>query len=185
MRRREEIGETVKYFMLSQDRRYAFTPRLLGLYYVLDREDITRARAHRLPKEAVVFIADQDEYDLPDLLDAGFFLVSEEVAHVFSFYDESIPFSDVILLNKSKRTEFRYRLPVFEDVDCLHPACKRSVGGFIEKTVLDKDKVKGRRVFRIGPSELEQKPIIVRLDVAESLLRRGLKGLVFTETEVR
>jgi hypothetical protein len=114
--------------MLSQDRRYAYAPRLLGLYGVLDRGDMTRTRAHRLPKETVLFIEDQDEYEMPDLLDAGFFLVSEEAAHVFSFYDENIPFSDIILLNKAKRTEFRCRLPVFEDMSivCIRPVSAAS-----------------------------------------------------------
>jgi hypothetical protein len=51
--------------------------------------------------------------------------------------------------------------------------------------VLDKGKLRGRRVFRIDLGGMRQKPLIVRSDAAESLLRRGLKGRVFTETEVK
>jgi hypothetical protein len=59
------------------------------------------------------------------------------------------------------RAEFRYKIPIFEDVSCLHPACERGIGGSVKKAVLDKNKVGGRRIFRIDLVELQQKLIIV------------------------
>ncbi|MDR1245672.1 MAG: hypothetical protein LBK57_01425, partial [Clostridiales Family XIII bacterium] len=58
----------MRYFLLSHDRRYNNTPRLIGLYYVLDRLDIRRDRAHKLPERPVVRVENSEEYDLPDLL---------------------------------------------------------------------------------------------------------------------
>ena len=53
----------------------------------------------------------------------------------------------------------------------------------LKKAVLDGSKLKDKAVFTVkGPQKLN---IAVRLDAAESLLRRGVKGLMFKEMEVK
>jgi hypothetical protein len=52
----------------------------------------------------------------------------------------------------------------------------------LKRPVLDRGKILGKSIFRISESE---KKTVVRLDATESLLRRNLKGLVFTEIEAR
>ena len=52
----------------------------------------------------------------------------------------------------------------------------------VKKIVLDGKKVQGKKIFKIKGGD---KPlIVVRLDVAESLLRRGFTGIKLTPLEV-
>jgi hypothetical protein len=173
----------VKYLLLTHDKRYTETPRLIGLFYVLDRLDIRRERAHRLPERPVVRVENREEYDLPDLLnDDNLFLLSDEAKRVFSFYNGDILFKMMILLSRDGNMQARYNLPVIEHIACLHKDSEFGEYGFLERPVLDREKIFEKRIFTIAE---DPKKRVVRLDVAESLLGRGLKGFVFTEIEVR
>jgi hypothetical protein len=172
-----------EYFILSQDKRYNRAPYILNLLDVLNRAYINRKDAHRLPERSVLYVRDADEYDMPDVLDKDLFLVSKGVSRVFSFYDKDIMFKDIMLIGKRTAEQMPYRLPILEDADCLHGDSEYSYGS-LRKIVLDRKKIGRRSIFRIRDEHL-QSATIVRLDVAESLLRRSFKGLWFTELEVR
>jgi hypothetical protein len=172
-----------KYFLLSHNREYVETPRLIGFYYVLDRLDIRRAGAHKLPERPVVRVENRKEYDLPDLLnDDNLFLLSDEAKKVFSFYDRDIVFKTMILLSHDGKMQARYNLPVLEHIECLHKDSEIGKYGVLERPVLDREKIFGKSIFMFGEDPLKR---VVRLDVAESLLERNLKGFVFTEIESR
>jgi hypothetical protein len=173
----------MKYFILSQDRRYTYVPRLLGLFYILDKNHVSLKYAHKIPKQTIVYVRDAEEYDLLDLLDMDLFLVSEEVKDVFLSYDKNILFGNIVLIDESKRTQMNYFLPILEDVPCVHPDSER-LGGKVQKLVIDGSKTGGRSIFKADAGTL-QRIVIVRLDVAEALLRRGLRGLAFKEAEVK
>jgi hypothetical protein len=173
----------MKHFILSQDRRYTYAPRLLGLFHILDKNRVSLKHMHKIPKRATVYVRDEEEYDPLDLLDRDLFLVSEEVKDVFLSYDKNIPFGNVVLINESKTTQMNYFLPILEDVPCVHEDSER-LGGKVKRLVLDGEKTNGRAIFKADAGTL-QRIVIVRLDVAENLLRRGLRGLMFEEAEVR
>jgi hypothetical protein len=173
----------MKYFLLSHNRQYVETPRLIGLYYVLDRLDIRRAGAHKLPERPVVRTENREEYDLPDLLnDDNLFLLSDEAKKVFSFYDNDIVFKTMILLSRDGKMQARYNLPVLEHIACLHKDSEYGKYGVLESPVLDREKIPGKSIFMFGDDPQRR---VVRLDVAESLLERNLKGFVVTEIESR
>jgi hypothetical protein len=173
----------MKYFLISQDRRYNRTPELLGLFHILDKRDINRRDAHRIPDGMIVYARFREEYDFPDILDGDMLLVSDAAGRVLSFYREDIPFKDVVLIGEKRDFQISYRLPVFEDVDCLHPDSVYGSYKTLEEPVLDRKKITGKSIFRI--EGMDRPNTAVRLDVAESLLRRGLRGFVFTEAKLK
>jgi hypothetical protein len=173
----------MKYFILSQDRRYTYVPRLLGLFYILDKNHVSLKYAHKIPKRLIIPMKDAEEYDLIDLLDMDLFLVSEEVKEVFLSYDKGILFGEVVLVSESGKAEADYFLPILEEVPCVHPDSER-LGGKIQRLVLDGGKTEGHSIFKADTGAL-QRIVIVRLDIAEELLRRGFRGLAFKEAEVR
>jgi hypothetical protein len=175
-------SDDMEYFLLSQNKRYSRTPSLMRLFYILDRGDICRERAHKLPSGAVVYVKEQDDYDLLDFFDTDLFLVSKDVEYVFSFYSGDIFFKDIVLVNEKRTFQKTYSIPILEDIRCLHADSEFGEYGFLKSPVLDRRKILGKSIFRI--SEAGQKTV-VRLDVAESLFRRNPKGLVFTEIEAR
>jgi hypothetical protein len=173
----------MRYFLLSQDRRYNRTPRTFGLFYILDRKDVCPERAHKLPAHMIVRTEDREEYDLPDLLnDDSLFLLSDEAKHVFSFHDKGIVFKTFMLLSRDGNMQAKYNLPVIEDIPCLHGDSEYGEYGELKKPILDRGKIFGKSIFRIGE---DAQKLAVRLDAAESLLRGNLKGFVFTEIEAR
>jgi hypothetical protein len=173
-----------EYFLLSQDKRYYMTPKLLGLFDILDKRDISRQGMHKLPKRMIVRAEVREEYDHLDLLDDGLFLVSDDVMTVFSFYEEDFPHKPVVLLC-GKTVQMKYNLPIFEEVNCLHESSERNEYNktVVRKIVLARDRLGSKSVFKIANTYYRH--IIIRLDAAESLLRRKMRGLSFQEVEVK
>jgi hypothetical protein len=169
-----------EYFLLSQDGRFNRTPRIKNLFYALDKGHINTKDAHRLPERIILETEEREEYDLPDILSDRLFLVSEKAKRVLSFYDKSIPFKTVVLLCGGEAAQ--YFLPVFEDVFCLHEQSEYTEFKALKRIVLDREKTGDKVVFRI---EGHTSKTVIRLDAAESLLRRKVTGLMFTEAEVR
>jgi hypothetical protein len=144
---------------------------------------INRKGAHKLPRRIIVDIEKREEYDRVDLIDGSLFLVSDAVKNVFSLYDDDIFFKTVVLMTEDGNMQMKYNLPIFEEPECLCAACESDGYGALQKPVVARQKVKGKSIFKIlYPNK---RYIVVRLDVAESLLRRKLKGLSFTEIEAR
>jgi hypothetical protein len=173
-----------EYFLLSQDRRYTLTPRIIGLSYVLDRRDVSPGNMHRLPKRVIVKAESQKEYDCPDVLDAGLFLVSDGVMDVFLLYDKRLPYRPAVLLC-GETVQMKYNLPVFGEAECLHGDSERNVYNrtVVKKIVLARDALGNRSVFRIAGTYYRH--IVIRLDVAESLLRRKTRGIALYGLETR
>ena len=48
--------------------------------------------------------------------------------------------------------------------------------------VLDKTKIEDKKIFRVA--NLKEYPVIINLDIAESLLRRFLSGIDITRVEI-
>jgi hypothetical protein len=172
------------YFLLSQDKRYNATPRLLGLFNILDRRDVSRKNMHKLPARMVVKAEPRESYDQPDVLDDSLFLVSDTVKHVFSFYEPDFPCRPVILLC-GKTVQMTYNLPVFEEIPCLHESSERGEYNktVIKKIVLARSALGNKSIFKIADTYYRY--IVIRLDAAESLLRREVKGLSFCELDVK
>jgi hypothetical protein len=171
-----------EYFLLSGDRRYNRTPRLKNPFSALDKGHINTKEAHKLPERIILEAEERDEYDCPDIFDDRLFLVSEKVKRVFSFYDENMPFKTVVLLCGRGTLQSQYFLPVFEDVFCLHENSEYTEYKVLKRIVLDREKIRHKSVFRIAGHTSKA---VIRLDAAESLLRRNATGLTFTEAEVR
>ncbi|MNZ52540.1 hypothetical protein D3C78_703860 [compost metagenome] len=82
----------------------------------------------------------------------------------------------VILLHLQTRKQLIYHLPLFEEIACLSPSAElHRDQKSIKQLVLQKEKLRGKPIIQVKESE---KPlIVVRLDVAESLLRRSFSGI--------
>jgi hypothetical protein len=171
-----------EYFLLKRDRRYGNAPTPINFFFELGGRKINRKDAYKLPGRTIVDIEKRSEYDRVDLIDGSLFLVSDAVKNVFSFYDDEIFFKTVVLMIGDGSVQMKYNLPIFKEIACFRESGERA-GTVVKKIVLARDSIGTGSIFKIA--ETRQRHIIVRLDVAESLLRRKLRGLSFTETEVR
>lgn len=74
-------------------------------------------------------------------------------------------------------------MPIFEEIEALSEKSEWNLNKtVVKKIILDKEKIKDKKIFKI--KESEKTLIVVRLDVAESLLRREFKGMCLKRLEV-
>lgn len=173
------------YFLLRQDQRYRQVPSMENFYDLARRKDFTIHNCHKIKDINLARASSPDSLDYIDILDRHVYLVSKEVKKVFLLYDPSLQFKMFCLLNQ--RVEGgeagEYYAPIFPEVDCVSPKSEFNLDkSHIKRLVLFKRKIAHFPLFRVA--NINKESMIVRLDVLESLLRRKLRGLLFSPVEV-
>lgn len=175
----------MNYFLLSQDRDYKRTPQIKNFISIALRKDFTPENCKRIKDINIVDASSDAPLTYIDLLDTQAFLVSAAVKKVLMMYDPALRFKMFCLLNKSVQggENGEYYAPIFRRIDCLSPNSKCNLDkSHIEKMVLFKHKIGCAPFFCVD--RIQKEAVIVRLDAAESLLRRNLRGLKFEKVEV-
>ena len=172
------------YFLLKQDDRYTNVPYLIDVFKNINKKNLNLIDAHRI-QEITVFNVKTDESSLfLDILDNQLFLISDGMEKILSKFNEKVIFKKIALIDHIKKRQGNYSLPIFEEIEALSEEAELNLNMTeIKKIVLDKEKIKGRKVFKI--KEGSKTLIVVRLDVAESLLRRHFMGIKLERLEVR
>ncbi|MGE6230393.1 hypothetical protein [Paenibacillus chitinolyticus] len=164
------------YFVLKQDERCTDAPVLLDVRSRIDLRDIRPDRAHRIADTVVMQVKSTPETEYPDVLDGQLYLISDRLKRIAAAYEPDLPVKLIPLMDRVQRKQSNYYLPLFEEAEVLSPSSELNRDGtVVKKLVLQRSKLTGRKIFKIKESA---KPlIIVRLDVAESLLRRDFAGI--------
>ncbi|WP_019535822.1 imm11 family protein [Paenibacillus ginsengihumi] len=164
------------YFVMEQDERYAEFPVLQDVRQHIDIRHVNRLQAHHLADTTVFQVKASAEAEYLDVLTTQLYLVSEKMKQIIEMYEPDCLFKLIPLMNRELGKQKLYYLPLFAEVEALSPSAEFNLDrSVIRKLVLQEDKIKGKRIFRVKESE---KPlIVVRLDVAESMLRRDLVGV--------
>lgn len=172
------------YFILSQDKRYLRTPFFQDFNGLIWRKNLTTSGSQKIPDVNSLFANSEQEQDLIDILDGQLFLVSNIVKQVFLLYETSIRFKMFCVLNQLRNEVGEYYAPIFRDVDCISDESQFNLDkSFIKKLVLKKEMLKNYAIFRVAGLRCDI--IIIRLDVAESLLRRKIRGMKLQRVEVK
>ncbi|AJG99815.1 hypothetical protein LF65_03252 [Clostridium beijerinckii] len=171
------------YFLLKQDQRYTNIPRLKDVFNKIDVRNINLLNSHKID-DIVVFYANADkETNFLDILDNQLFLISHEMSKILKKYDEDIILKTIPLIDKINKKQKNYCLPIFEEVEALSEKAEFNLNKtVVKKIILDKEKIQDKRIFKI--KEIFKPLIVIRLDVAESLLRRNYKGISLERVQV-
>lgn len=174
------------YFLLKQDERYTNTPRLIDIFSKLDVRNINLLKAHKIEDIIVFKVNSSDGSEFLDILDNQLFLISKSMKEIIEKYDSGIVFKTLALIDKVHNKQVNYYLPIVEELEVLSEATEFNLNKtVVRKLILDEEKMKqlSKKIFKIKESS---KPlIIVRLDIAESLLRRNFKGIKLERVEIR
>ncbi|ANY65224.1 hypothetical protein BBD42_01060 [Paenibacillus sp. BIHB 4019] len=131
---------------------------LEGLREKLDMRDMYAATSYRIPDKLL-------------------FQVKVEL------YEPRAVYKMVILMHMLTRRQQTYYLPFFEELSCLSPYAElHQDQRTIKHLVLDRERLQGKKIVRVSESEMPL--IVVRLDVAESLLRREPVGIRLERVEL-
>jgi 6-pyruvoyl-tetrahydropterin synthase len=171
------------YFLLKQDERYTNTPRLMELFNKMDVRNINLLNAHKIEDIIVFKIKVDEKSEFLDVLDNQLFLISKGMKEIIEKYDSGILFKTLALIDQLNNKQENYYLPIVEELEVLSDASELNLSKtVVKKIILNKEKIQGKKIFKI--KESSKTLIVVRLDVAESLLRRNFKGIKLERLEV-
>lgn len=171
------------YFLLKQDERYTNIPRLKDIFNTIDVRKINLLNSHKIDDIVVFYIKADKQTNFLDILDNQLFLISEEIGKILKKYDEDIIFKTIPLIDKVNKKQKNYYLPIFEEIEALSEKAEFNLNrSVVKKIILDKEKIQDKKIFKI--KEVFKPLIVIRLDVAESLLRRNYKGISLERLQV-
>ena len=160
-----ECGETMKgnlpYFYIKENFENMRGIRIYTSENIPSNIDTLNERFYEMPREFVLEIEKTKEFIFPDLMMNVYPLISERFREVLLLFDIEIFVKRVVLIDKESREIQSYYLLYTENL-------------------LNTD---FNNFFRVVREENENIGFIVNLDFAESLIRRGVKGIEFVEVE--
>lgn len=168
-----------------QDRRHLHTPYIHTLRDVVRREeDLYVREGAMVPDHSTVFVYPDRPCEFVSILDEQIYLVSERVKDVFSMYAPLMRYKQFFLFNNRWGEHHIYHAPIFRQLHCLSPESSwNAFRNRVMHCVLDKDSIKDDPIFKVA--DAGERIVVIRLDVAESLLRRGIIDFRLEEMEVR
>ncbi|AIQ13843.1 hypothetical protein [Paenibacillus durus] len=160
------------YFRLQQDKRFVDGMRL---------EHVSRDM--EIYERNIVFVKEDGEQPVYlDFIDHPRWLVSDRMKGLLEKYDRFLRFYSAVLTGRSTRRQDIYWFMEPGETDSLSERTQVDASGACRRLVLAETKVRRERIFRVAG--VKEDILIVRLDVAESLQRRGFTGLHFTPVEL-
>ena len=166
----------MKYFLLETDKKISQLPQIVQLHDKIDVRDIHRESAYKIAHRQLLTVN-------PDVISTPVFLLSQGAKGVVEMYEPWTVWRETVLLDRENEKVSRYFLPFFEEVDCLSKHAVFNLNrSLLKEIVLDGKKLRGHAIFRIAG--VEKAYIVGNLDVVESMLKRGLRGIGLTELQV-
>ncbi|WP_236896151.1 imm11 family protein [Clostridium beijerinckii] len=173
----------MNYFLLKQDEEYTNAPVLINVFNKVDFRNINLLNAHKIDDILIFNVKCNENTEFLDILDRNLFLISEKMKKIIEKYDPKMLFKTIPLINLYHKKQENYYMPIFQEIECLSEKAELNLNRtVVKKIILDKEKINGKKIFKI--KESEKTLIVVRLDVAESLLRREFRGMCLKRLEV-
>lgn len=169
----------MNYFLISKDEIYEKAPNIINWYE--DERLINERNLNLLENRKILKIRNEEKIVWTDIISNPNFFVSEKVKGVINKYDNKIKFKQVILLDIIGAEAEVYYLPILKFINCLSEESE-IIGNTIKRCVIKKEIIKDEKIFRIG--DVNKRYIVVRLDLAESMLRRETRGIKLEKIEV-
>lgn len=173
----------MKFFLLGTDSNYSNHPQLVNWFGKLDFRCCHVNDAYKIPQRQLLRIQESENTVFTGIIDRPVPLITAEVKTVFDLYEPHIIYKEVVLLDsRYERTELYY-LPILEEIDCLNEQSEFNLDrSVLRRGVIDYDRTEGKAVFRLGG--VKHYYMVGRLDLVESILKRGVKGIGLTELEI-
>lgn len=175
----------MKYFEIQDSPELTYAPQLKNWYGKFDVRDIRIDTFPQLPDMQLFMIEPSENTIFTDLVLFPFLLVSPMVQEVIKMYRERCFFRKVILMDQMNQESRLYYLPVLDETrDIELQRIQYTDGERIQETSNTKGKrlELDRNLFWVRDSK--KRHIVLSLDMAESLIRRGITGLGLCEVQL-
>jgi len=179
-----EKGENMDYFLLRQDERCSYVPRILDWFNRINVKNLNLENAYKVKDETIFYINSDSSNNYYDILDNQLYLVSEEMKKILEKCNPNIIFKMAVLTDFKNSKQAIYYIPIFEEIEALSEDAQMNLNKTVVKELmLNEDKIKNKKIFKL--KESSRTMVIVRLDVAESILRRDFNGVKLEKVEIR
>ena len=174
----------MEYFIVCQNESYQNTVyfKIKSANPIQRRIEVTKEDVKDVKGTLRFYVRSQEDVFYPDILDIPIFLVSDKLAKVFKYFFQTEDFRSVLLSDAKNKQNHLYWLPILEKIECLHESSEFSPKGLERNLVLDREKIGGRKIFRIDRTF--GKTVVVNLEIAESILRRNSVGVSLKQIDI-
>lgn len=170
----------MEYFIMRQDDRILHSPQLM-LPKFLQPNNNTSGRIESVRKTEIIYVKEDSYNEYPGYIETPIKLISGKIKRIVSKYQQDIVFKPAILVEKESNRQEEYHIMALPEIECAADSSICDADGNIKEFVLDEEKVKHLRFFIAKDC---RSYILVRLDLAESILRRGAYGIWFEEVNM-
>lgn len=167
----------MKYFILTNGDKNPF-PQILNWSQTIDVRKLTRDEYQKMPPFIQLNAKLGMDGIFPDVIVKPFLLLSRSAMEVTALYDSDIPFLFFVLFDTEKGECASYFCPVLEEEECL----ARQPGPGQREIVLDRKKISGVPLFYVRTGI--ESAVVIRMDLAESLLERKSVGVELKEVRL-
>lgn len=175
----------MKYYEVQDSPELKYAPRLKDWYGKFDVRDIRLDTFPKLPDMQLFIIEPSEETMFTDIILFPFLLVSPMVQEVIKMYHERCFFRNVILLDQLNKESRLYYLPVLDETSDIQLQRIEYKNGtcITDRPKAEREEISlDKNLFWIKDSK--KRHIILSMDMAESLIRRGIIGLGLCEVKL-
>lgn len=168
----------MKYYELKQDRKLRNLIEIEGFHgcpdIVLDRD-----MAEQFNKCTILYVKGTQESQYPDMIQSPVLMVSEKMYQVLKYYDNSVMYKIVVLMDRQQKCQNVYRLVLPMQQNVLDERTTYDHNGLLDQIVISPRADKRQRIFYV--SEGITHHLIVTQDVLESMLALNSIGICYKE----
>lgn len=165
----------MEYFILTQDSRIDGPKVPKELIESVPRKICSTQKDKKITEAMAFSLHNSEDWEYSAIIDQPVYLVNTGVKNILVQYDRNIQSTPVMFNDIKKMEQHLYWLIDVKIADCLASETVFHPNRTLKTLVLDEKKVRSIPVFRIGG--ILEEYFVVRLDVAESLLRREFYGI--------
>lgn len=151
----------MKYYQVTVHRKYT-APNPIGWYGIIDSKTIEQKGIHGLQNRILLHVDKHMQMIFTDVIMVPCFMVSTLVRDVIKVYASDTFFARIILFDQENRRSKAYYIP---DIPLAEEWNKKRV------------------IMRVQQSDIGKETVIMRMDLVESILRRGAVGIGLEEYE--
>lgn len=172
----------MEYFILELDENYT-PPNLIRGTEKLNPRILKNTRWYQMPKYMMFELKQDMQRVFTDIMFHPCFMVSETVRKAIMLYEPYMEYISVIVADREKKISRRYYIPVQEEVDCLTDNSRFNVDkSVIYHAQVDESRIRGKVLVSV--SGINCRCILIRMDLAESILRRHTIGIGLKEIDM-
>ncbi|RDY32218.1 hypothetical protein [Lachnotalea glycerini] len=171
----------MRFFMIEEDKEYVNKPQIKNWIKTIAPRDLYMREYSKIPKRALFHIEPHKNTVFIDIITIPFLLISKKIYSVVKKYEPNLQFKEIILLDRKYAKAEEYFLPILEKKDCLTEKSEFNLDhSVIKRAVIDCEKTDDRCIFTFNQGS---NITVIRLDLAESILRREAFGFYLKEVE--